>query len=384
MAVNTEILENIGLTKSEIKVYLALLELGSTTTGPIVDKSGASSSKIYEVLDRLIQKGLVSFIIKKGTKYFEAADPKRILDYLKEKEAKLKLQENEITNILPELELKKQLSKYKSEAQIYKGIKGVENTFNTMLDELQKGEEYYVLGASWMGGKEKVQHFFVDFHNRRQKKGVKAKLLFVSGTETMVEKHKKSYKTLGDYKFLPEGSYQGLQMNIYKNKLLIFVWREKEPIVFSIEDKTVHDTFKVYFDSFWNQTTRTYEGLEAIKKLLIQALDFGNYDVFAEGMKFVDILGEEFFVWWQNEKKKRKLKCRGIMGSRYKTTTTVTKSITEFRFIDGYENPGVTFMFDDKLVVMILTKEPVAFLIDNKEATESQRTYFNLLWESAK
>ena len=50
MAVKTELLEEIGLTKSEIKVYLALLELGSATSGPIVDKSGASSSKIYEIL----------------------------------------------------------------------------------------------------------------------------------------------------------------------------------------------------------------------------------------------------------------------------------------------------------------------------------------------
>ncbi|MBW2999828.1 hypothetical protein KY339_04085, partial [Candidatus Woesearchaeota archaeon] len=101
-----EILEEIGLTKSEINVYLALLELGSSTTGKIVDKSNASSSKIYEILDKLIQKGLASFIIKGGVKYFEAAPPERIMDYMEDKTAKLNQQKQNLKKILPELKLK--------------------------------------------------------------------------------------------------------------------------------------------------------------------------------------------------------------------------------------------------------------------------------------
>ena len=67
-----KILEEIGLTKSEVKTYLALLEIGSSSTGDIVEKAQVASSKIYEILDKLSQKGLVSFIIKSGVKYFEA------------------------------------------------------------------------------------------------------------------------------------------------------------------------------------------------------------------------------------------------------------------------------------------------------------------------
>ncbi|MEK6868392.1 MAG: helix-turn-helix domain-containing protein, partial [Nanoarchaeota archaeon] len=83
---NVEILEAIGMTKAEIKVYFALLERGSSTTGPIVEKSGVSSSKIYEILEKLMQKGLASFVVEAGMKYYEAAKPSRLLDYMKEKE----------------------------------------------------------------------------------------------------------------------------------------------------------------------------------------------------------------------------------------------------------------------------------------------------------
>ncbi len=87
-----ESLESAGMTKSEVKVYLSMVDLGSSSVGQIISKSNVTSSKIYELLDKLIHKGLVSSIIKKGVKHFEAAPPSRILDYLNEKENSLKNQ----------------------------------------------------------------------------------------------------------------------------------------------------------------------------------------------------------------------------------------------------------------------------------------------------
>ena len=68
-----ELLAEIGLTERESKVYLALLELGSTTTGPLVKKSEVPNSKVYEILESLQNKGLVSWITKGKTKYFQEA-----------------------------------------------------------------------------------------------------------------------------------------------------------------------------------------------------------------------------------------------------------------------------------------------------------------------
>ena len=65
-----QLLRKVGLTDGESKVYLALLELGSSTTGPIVKEADIAKSIVYQILDRLIQKGLVSYIVKEKTKYF--------------------------------------------------------------------------------------------------------------------------------------------------------------------------------------------------------------------------------------------------------------------------------------------------------------------------
>ena len=84
---DTEPLKKLGLTDGEIKVYLALIRVGETTSGPLVDESGVSVSKVYSILDRLAKKGLVSHIVKRKTKYFKAADPNRLVVYVQEKEA---------------------------------------------------------------------------------------------------------------------------------------------------------------------------------------------------------------------------------------------------------------------------------------------------------
>ena len=58
-----DILKSIGLSEREIKVYLALLELGQTTVGPVATKTRIQHPKIYQTLEKLIDKGLVNFII---------------------------------------------------------------------------------------------------------------------------------------------------------------------------------------------------------------------------------------------------------------------------------------------------------------------------------
>src|SRR3989338_942911 len=103
-----EPLKKLGLTDGEIKVYLALIRLGETTSRPLVDESDVSASKVYAILDRLARKGLVSHIVKRKTKYFKAADPDRLLVYMKEKEAQLQEEEKVIREIIPQLKLNQQ------------------------------------------------------------------------------------------------------------------------------------------------------------------------------------------------------------------------------------------------------------------------------------
>ncbi len=93
------VLRELGLTDGEVRVYLALVGLGNTTVGSLIDESKVSSSKVYIILEKLIQKGLATYIIKGKVKYFQANPPNALMDFLKKKEENLKSQEKNLTKI---------------------------------------------------------------------------------------------------------------------------------------------------------------------------------------------------------------------------------------------------------------------------------------------
>src|SRR3989344_3673167 len=143
------ILEEFGLTEKEAKLYLALLEL-------------------------LIKKGLVSYVIKSNIKYFEAVNPEKFLDILKEEQDNIKIKEDKIKEILPRLNKLREINKEKQEANIYSGKKGMKSVFE---DTLKENNEILVFGG---GGKSKesLGPYYKLWNKIRAKNKIKLKLLW--------------------------------------------------------------------------------------------------------------------------------------------------------------------------------------------------------------
>ncbi|MBT4540434.1 hypothetical protein HOC35_02885 [Candidatus Woesearchaeota archaeon] len=137
-----ETLKSIGLTEGESKTYLALLSIGTSTVGPIVEKASVSSSKVYIILDKLIHKGLVGIVIKNGKKNYTAAQPEKIIDYLNEEQQKVERNKMLAKKILPELRLKKGSVSKLPIVELTKGRKGTEMFYDEVYANLKEGDEY--------------------------------------------------------------------------------------------------------------------------------------------------------------------------------------------------------------------------------------------------
>ena len=83
-----QILSDLGFTNAEIKVYLTLLELGTSTAGPIMEKSGLQSSVVHMTLNKMVGKGLVSYVKEGQRKHYQAANPKHIINFIDEKKSR--------------------------------------------------------------------------------------------------------------------------------------------------------------------------------------------------------------------------------------------------------------------------------------------------------
>ena len=239
-------LQRIGLTKGEIKIYFALLELGSTTTGKLIKKSGISGSKVYEVLDRLISKGLANFIIKNGVKYFEAADPNRILDFLEEKEKQIESEKTSIKKIIPDLILKQRATQ-KSEAKIYTGLEGLKTANEDIIKTLKRGEEWLSMGLTEQPKAWEV--YFTKRQKVRAQKGIKHMHLLNEKYKSLYEQRKKLPHT--EFRFLPKEFEMPTSTEIYDDKVTIMVLTEESPVAIMIENEAIASSFKKYFHALW-------------------------------------------------------------------------------------------------------------------------------------
>lgn len=252
---NTQILENIGFTKGEIRVYLALLELGNTTSGPIIIKSKVSRSKVYEILERLAEKGLATESIKENIKYFQATSPERINDYLKQKEKSLKAQSIEFQRFLPQLKEKQKSSKEKQEVKIYIGYEGLKTFYNEALSQLKKGEEYLVITKENLSWEDKSYTTFIaNLHQKRLDKKLHVKVLFNSLKGSFQQKN--IFKNKSPYYEIREIPLQlPSSLVIFKDTVAITSW-EKSIRLFAIICKDVADQYKQFFHDLWNSAKK--------------------------------------------------------------------------------------------------------------------------------
>src|SRR3989344_7313708 len=248
---DTKPLEKIGLTKGEMNVYLALLKLGQTTAGPIVDEAKVTRSKIYDILEPLKDKGLGSYITKQATKYFSAADPRSIIQYLEEKEKEIQEEKSSISQILPQLLLEQTLSQHKNVAEIFLGIRGMQNAFHQLVQSFDSSEVYYAFGAGSGENTAQMQHFFTKLHVQRRKKKVLAKIIFNESSRGLFETQESS--PLVQAKYLSNTTPAAI--NIYKNYVVIAILN-KEPITILIRNQETADSFREYFRVMWNIAKR--------------------------------------------------------------------------------------------------------------------------------
>lgn len=247
-----EILKDIGLTDGEIKVYRALLGLGETTTGPIVDESGVSVSKVYGILNRLAKKGLVSQIIKGKIKHFIAADPERLLDYFKEKEKLLEDEREELGKIVPLLKHQMDTLLTEETAQVFEGMRGIQTARERSLRVMKKGDEMWIIGIA-KTPYDKLLGYFRDFHKRRAKKGVKCYFLYNDNAKEFGQMSKKYH--LSKVRYMPAGIVTHAWIEVYMDTVTIGINYGKSFSIVII-NKEVASSFKNYAKLLWSISRR--------------------------------------------------------------------------------------------------------------------------------
>ena len=78
-----EKLQKAGLTGNEAKIYLELLKNGELSANAIAKNIGMDRTLTYTVLNHLIEKGQVNYVVKENKKFFSCSNPDNLINRLK-------------------------------------------------------------------------------------------------------------------------------------------------------------------------------------------------------------------------------------------------------------------------------------------------------------
>jgi sugar-specific transcriptional regulator TrmB len=233
-------LQELGFTQAEAKVYLTLLKLGPVKVGQIIEKSGLQSSTIHNTLHSLIDKGFVRYVLRGKIKIYQSVEPNLILQEFKEKEQKFE-------EIVPKLESMQQLTKEKPQAEIYEGTSGIITMLNELIQDSKPNDNYYFFAVDVSGLNKEIQKFFERYDKKRENKKLIVRGLARKELKPLFSK-RKYLKT--KYVNFPIPS----NISICNDKMVLITWGEK-PIGMLVKSKQLIQSQINFFNELWKTAT---------------------------------------------------------------------------------------------------------------------------------
>jgi sugar-specific transcriptional regulator TrmB len=238
-------LKKLGLTDGEARVYIALLKTGSSTVGPVVKQSDVAYSKVYEIIERLIKKGLVTYIIKEKTKHFQATNPENLKAYLEKKQEEIDGQKTALDSILPSItKISKETSE---EAEIFIGNKGLRTAYEILLEDTKKNDDFLFFITLPKEKVEEVAEFYSRIGKKFKEVGVNLKGISHETYRDVPGTKETALWTKMRYVNFPIPS----TLDICKDKILLISW--EKPAGFLIRSQELADNLRGYFNSVWEK-----------------------------------------------------------------------------------------------------------------------------------
>ncbi|MBT3406942.1 hypothetical protein HN419_07340 [Candidatus Woesearchaeota archaeon] len=241
-------LKDIGLTDNEIKVYLTLLKIGTSTASSISERSGMYRPYVYDTLEKLQEKSLVSYVHKNNKKFFSATHPDRLLELQQ-------IKEESISNILPELVSFTKLPREETKVELYKGKEVIKIQFREALKCLKEGGDSFIIGAEEKNYEKRDPIAFEKYFNDLKRYGFKEKAIVEEGTTYLPGPTETT-----EYRFVAKEFFNPNPTSILNDKVIMIIWGTPDYLII-IHSKQMADAYRKQFKLLW-EIAKTKEEVE--------------------------------------------------------------------------------------------------------------------------
>lgn len=232
-------LETLGLTDKETRVYLACLELGSATIQELAGKSGVKRTSIYNFLEGMKKKGLISEVKQDTRLLLIPESPEALLE-------RAKKQVSSIETIMPELASIFNRPGSKPKIKFYPGTEGIKKAYDDILitaEPIVAFSDYEKMLSSM------DEEYMWVWARERAKRGIKFACIAQRGpkADQIVATAKEQ---LREIKVIDKINFE-TEINIYGNKVALMSFRQPCVAVI-IEDVAIAQTLRSVWQLLWN------------------------------------------------------------------------------------------------------------------------------------
>lgn len=214
-------LQRLGLTKNEIKVYLAALEKEGATASAIAHHAGVHRVAAYALIDSLIEKGFLHVTEVQGRRHIYAVSPKNLSKIFQEKRRQLRKLELQFQDILPQLQLLHQRDPFQPRVSVFYGVEGIRMIQEDILNTMEKDEVVYSI-VNVDGLLKIFPRYFEEgeYRARRIEKGFRNRAILPAYEVTQKLFREERYRNLTELRLVnPQKFPITINMTIYKGKV---------------------------------------------------------------------------------------------------------------------------------------------------------------------
>ena len=250
MATNKDIIElqKIGFLANDAVVYLKLIEIGTSSAGPIITGTALHRNVVYTSLEHLVGRKLVEVKEIRGVKTFSAVEPSVLLTEFDEKK---RIADNIVQT------LGQRIGSNKQEITIHEGNDEYLLLLTNLIGAMPKYSTKYVLGT---GGQEFMDATMIPiwkkYHKVAHSRGISIKMIGYDLQRKIIQSYTDSER-IYDIRYLPSDQENPAGVHIYPELgvvLNIIYSTKNTPVTaIKIKNKAFVESYLSMFKNLWEK-----------------------------------------------------------------------------------------------------------------------------------
>lgn len=244
---------DVLLNEKERRVLSSLYRLQDRSVSQLAKETLINRTSLYPILQKLVEKGLVSAVEQEDKTIYDPIDPELFKDWLKAKREEAIKSAASLEEWIDSTSAAPNAPSLVSRIQYYEGFDGVKNLYADTWRN-NTGKMIYTVTDVRAAVETMEDYFRQEYLPQRLAHDVYVKGITPEGEDaeyelSVTEQFKREMK-------IARGLFEdlGVEINIYDNKTAFVAYHKEKPCGVIIENETITRAMKSIFEYLWDKT----------------------------------------------------------------------------------------------------------------------------------